>query len=360
MTGGPTIAPSTDTTLAPQPCSVVAATLPTTLTWRDILKRWSLRWGIARNDSAVPAGLYRVGSPTSASPVLVTCNYRMTVDLVRGDLAGVDAWLLVLETYGVNVWCAAGKGTFSTDELVRRIYSVHLAEVIDHDRIILPQLGASGVAAQTVRELTGYRVIWGPIRSADLRAFLATDQKATPEMRAVTFTFAERMALAPVEFLGAFRWFWAVAVLVVLAVIGGSIGARAFVPQVALMALFPSLLVYLLGAVAGGVVLPAALPWLPFRAFSAKSAIAGALVAIVALVALPGMLGMQSPWAWAAITLGVSAFASYVGVNFTGSTPYTSPSGVERELRRALPLQAAALALALVFWTVAWATGIGG
>ncbi len=225
-------------TLATQPAAI-AASLPTTLSWRDILKRWSLRWGIARNGSAVPAGLYRIGSPTSASPVLVTCNYRMTVDLVRGDLKGVDAWLLVLETYGVNVWCAAGKGTFSTDELVRRIYSVHLAEVVDHERIILPQLGASGVAAQTVRELTGYRVVWGPIRSADLRAFLADDQKATPEMRAVTFTFAERMVLAPVEFLGAFRWIWAVAVLVVLAVIGGSIGARAFVPEVALMALVP-------------------------------------------------------------------------------------------------------------------------
>ncbi len=83
-------------------------------------------------------------------------------------------------------------------------------------------------------------------------------------------------------------------------------------------------------------------------------------MAVAALVALPGMLGMLSPWAWAAVILGVSAFASYVGVNFTGSTPYTSPSGVERELRRAIPLQAAALALSLVFWTIAWATRIGG
>ena len=334
--------------------------LPTTLSWSDTLKRWSLRWGVARNDSSVPAGLYRIGSPTSASPVVVTCNYRMTVDLVRGDLAGVDAWLLVLETYGVNVWCAAGKGTFGTDELVRRIYSVHLAEHVDHERIILPQLGAPGVAAQTVRELTGYRVVWGPVRSADLRDFLAAEQKATPEMRAVTFTFAERMALSPVEFLGAFRWAWAVLVLLALAVVGASIGARAFVPQAALMALFPAVLAYLLGAFAGGVVVPAALPWLPFRAFSAKSAVAGALVAVAALLALPGMLGGQSVLGWLAVILGVSAFASYVGVNFTGCTPYTSPSGVERELRKAIPLQATALVISLVCWTVAWAIAIGG
>jgi hypothetical protein len=334
--------------------------LSTTLTWRDTLKRWSLRWGLARNDSAVPAGLYRIGSPTPASPVLVTCNYRMTVDLVRRDLGGVDAWLLVLETYGVNVWCAAGKSTFGTDELVRRIYSVHLAEVVDHERIILPQFGAVGVAAQTVRALTGYRVVWGPIRSADLRAFLAAEQNATPEMRAVTFTFAERMALAPVELLGSFRWAWAILVLIALAVLGASVGARAFVPSAALMAIFPSVLAYTLGAFAGGVVVPALLPWLPFRAFSAKSAIAGALVAVAALAALPGMLGMLSPWMWAAVVLGVSAMASYVGMNFTGCTPYTSPSGVERELRRAIPFQATALAVSLLCWTVAWATAIGG
>jgi hypothetical protein len=334
--------------------------LSTTLTWRDTLKRWSLRWGLARDSSAVAAGLYRIGTPTSASPVIVTCNYRMTVDLVRHDLDGIDAWLLALETYGVNVWCAAGKGTFSTDELVRRIYSVHLAEVVDHERIILPQLGAVGVAAQTVRELTGYRVVWGPVRSADLRNFLAAERKATPAMRAVTFTFAERMALAPVELLGAFRWAWAILVLIALAIAGASIGARAFLPQAALMALFPSILAYTLGAVAGGVVVPALLPWPPFRAFSAKGAIAGALVAVAALAVLPGILGGHSPWMWAAVILGVSAMASYVGMNFTGCTPYTSPSGVERELRRAIPLQATALALSLVFWTVAWATRIGG
>ena len=308
----------------------------------------------------MPAGLYRVGEPTSSSPVFVTCNYRMTVDLVRGDLAGIDAWLLVLETYGVNVWCAAGKGTFSTDELVRRIFAVHLAEVVDHNRLILPQLAASGVAAQTVRELSGYRVVWGPIRSADLRSFLASGQKATPGMREVTFTFAERLALAPVELLGAGRWAWAIAGYAALSVIGASIGARGFVWQAGLMALFPAALAYLLGALAGAVVVPAALPWLPFRALSAKGAVAGAVVTVVALLLLPGMLGMLSAWQWAAVILGVSAFASYVGVNFTGCTPYTSPSGVERELRRAIPLQATALALSLGCWTVAAATRIGG
>ena len=102
--------------------------LSTTLSWHDTLKRWSLRWGVGRGSSIVAPGLYRIGDPSPSSAVLVTCNYRMTVDLVRRDLAGNNCWLLVLDTFGVNVWCAAGKGTFGTDELVRRIFAVHLAE----------------------------------------------------------------------------------------------------------------------------------------------------------------------------------------------------------------------------------------
>jgi hypothetical protein len=331
--------------------------LSSELTWRDILKRWSLRWGFARERSAVAPGLYRLGDPTPASPVLVTCNYRMTVDLVRRDLAGIDAWLLMLETYGINVWCAAGKKTFGTDELVRRIFATHLADHIDHETIVVPQLGAVGVAAHRVRQLAGYRVIWGPVRSADLREFLESGMKVTPEMRAVTFALPERMALAPMEIVPSLRYaLYAIPLLLVLAVLGASIGLRSFVPFAAIMGLFPSALMFVMAVFAGAVMVPALLPWLPGRAFTVKGAVAGALLALVGLLALPGMLGGMSAWAWAAVVLMITSAASYVGVNFTGSTPYTSPSGVEAELRRALPVQVTALGIGLACWTIAWAT----
>jgi len=310
---------------------------------------------VARGTSRVEPGLYRIGDPTPAAPVLVTCNYRMTVDLVRRDLADVDCWLLVLETYGVNVWCAAGKGTFGTDELVGRIFATHLAEYVDHETLVLPQFGAVGVSAPKVAAISGYRVVWGPVRSRDLPAFLAAGLKATPEMRAVTFTLSERAALAPVEFLGSLRYaWWAVPALLALAITGASFGAREFLWLTALLALFPAALAYLLASTAGGIVTPLLLPWLPGRAFSVKGAVAGGALALIALAALPGMFGMQSAWGWMAAVLGVSAFSSYVGVNFTGSTPYTSPSGVERELRRAIPVQAGALAIGVLCWTIAW------
>ena len=72
-------------------------------------------------DYKVEPGLYAVGSPDSASPVLVTSNYKMTFDRVRAELGGLNLWLMVLDTDGVNVWCAAGKGTFGIAEFVNRI-----------------------------------------------------------------------------------------------------------------------------------------------------------------------------------------------------------------------------------------------
>jgi hypothetical protein len=42
--------------------------------------------------------------------------------------------------------------------------------------------------------------------------------------------------------------------------------------------------------------------------------------------------------------------SSYLAMNFTGSTPFTSLSGVEKEMRKAIPLQAAVALIALVAW----------
>jgi hypothetical protein len=334
--------------------------LSSNLSLDDTLHRWGFRWGIGRMKARFEPGLYRIGDPTPDSPVIVTCNYRMTVDIVRRDLAGTDVWLLVLDTYGINVWCAAGKKTFGTDELVRRIFATHLADHVAHETLVLPQLGAVGVSANVVRGATGYRVVWGPVRSADLREFLAAGLKATPEMRAVTFTLPERLVLSPMELVPSLKYgLWAVPILVVLAVLGTSIGARAFAWQSAILALLPSVLAFALAVLAGAVAVPAFLPWIPGRALSTKGAIAGVVLALVGLAALPGMLGLASPWGWAGVVLAVAAVASYVGVNFTGSTPYTSPSGVEAELRSSLPIAGVALAVGLIGWTVAWATRVG-
>ena len=58
-------------------------------------------------------------------------------------------------------------------------------------------------------------------------------------------------------------------------------------------------------------------------------------------------------WASLALLLAVGASASYVAMNFTGATPYTSPSGVQAEMRRTLPFQIGGGALAAIAWFLA-------
>ena len=311
---------------------------------RDLLGRWKVRWGIGREHYRVAPGLYALGAPGCDSPVLVTANYKLTFDVVRRDAAGLDAWILVLDTRGVNVWCAAGEGTFGTEEVIRKVTESRLAEVVSHRRLILPQLGAPGVAAHEVRKGCGFSVVYGPARARDIRLFLEAGRKASPAMRRVVFPTMDRLVLTPVEITGLFRPAgWSAVALFLLAGIGPgvySLGAaweRGFAAVAALAA----------GILAGAVVTPVLLPWLPGRAFSVKGGLAGGVLAACSVMWWRGAL--DAPTALA-LLFAMTAVSSFVAMNFTGATPFTSPSGVEKEMRRALPVQAGLTVLAGLLW----------
>ncbi len=146
--------------------------VPTELDWADRLGSWKVRWAIGRMKYTVEPGLYGVGEPTADSPVFVTANYKMSFDRLRRALTGRDGWILVLDTKGINVWCAAGKGTFGTEELVGRIEDVGLGDIIAHKKLIVPQLGATGVSAHAVKRQSGFQVLYGLVRTEDLPALL--------------------------------------------------------------------------------------------------------------------------------------------------------------------------------------------
>ena len=317
---------------------------------RDIVRSdrvgaWRVRWGFGRDDYRVKPGVYAVGTPDATAPVLVTANYKLTFDQLRSSLNGLDAWLLVLDTRGINVWCAAGKGTFCADEVARVVHETQLAEIVRHRRLVLPQLSAPGVAAHRVKEACGFRVIFGPVRAADLPAFLAANMKADSEMRSVIFGARERAVLAPVELSVAWDRRMLLAyggILAVSAIDRDGISLGRAVRRGA-----PVIGAAWLALLAGSAVTPLALPWLPGRAFSLKGAVAGAVLAAGATAAFRRRL---SPAAQLAVLAGVPAASSYAAMNFTGCSAITSPSGVELEMRRALPLQAAGCAVAIGAW----------
>lgn len=287
----------------------------------------------------VEPGLYALHEPGPDSPVLVSANYKLSFDHLRRELAGISAWLLVLETDGINVWCAAGKGSFGSAELIRRMAESNLAKLVGHRRLIVPQLGASGVNARLVEKATGFKVLFGPIMAVDLPAYLAAGCRATPLMRRKFFPLAERAVLVPVELVLSLKWLLPVLVaLVALTYLGGE------------SASFPAtwLAGALLGAVlAGQVLTPLLLPWLPGPSFAGKGLLAGLVVA-AAFLALrypaavaQAVAGTGPPPALELLAwpLLISSLASFLALEFTGSSTYTSLSGVTKELRLALPWQ---------------------
>jgi acetyl-CoA decarbonylase/synthase complex subunit gamma len=323
--------------------------VPADLVSNDRWGTFKARWGVGRMDYSIPPGLYAVGNPDDRSTVLVTANYKMSFDKLREQLPERDAWILVLDTDGINVWCAAGKGTFGTDELVRRIEATRLAEVVSHKKLILPQLGAPGVSAQAVKRQAGFRVIYGPVRAVDLPAFLDAGLKATPEMRRVTFTFTERAVLIPIELVDVLKITLLLAPLFFF--LSGLGGPNDYWTEVMNAGLFA--VIALFGATVGAsVFVPLLLPWLPGRAFSIKGLIVGLVVAVIIVVSWQGGLpqtlaGRMEAGGW--VLLG-SALSAFTAMNFTGASTYTSLSGVRREMRVAVPLQIVGAVVGLVLW----------
>jgi hypothetical protein len=295
------------------------------LTASDRWIHFLARIGYKRSSHRLEPGLYALGSPTPDSPVFVTANYALSFDALRSSLAGIDGYILVLDTQGINVWCAAGKGTFGTQEISSRVQSTHLKDVVHHRRLILPQLAAPGVAAHQVKQLTGFSVEYGPVRAADLPSYLKT-HTASPEMRRVQFTLPDRLVLVPVEVIHVI-----LPILVVAAVlyfIGGLVYSLA-----------------VLAAVTAGVVLfPILLPWLPTSNFSTKGLLLGGLVALPFAVSV---FLLHPEWVWwqqagqaLQFLLAMPAVTAFIALNFTGSTTFTSRSGVRREIFTYIPIMA--------------------
>jgi len=312
------------------------ARLDTGFGWPERLGSWKVRWGIGRMNYIVPPGLYAIGQPNPDDPVVVTANYKMTFDIVRTALAGRSVWLLVLETYGINVWCAAGKGTFGTGELVRRVTSTGLARVVRHRRLILPILGAAGVSAHQVATRCGFSVQYAAIRAQDLPAYLDGGMKTMPAMKELTFSLYERLVLIPVEVVLALKTNLLIAAgLLLLGILAGGPAAGLAMSAA-----------YLGAALTGIVAGPLLLPWLPSPSFAVKGGIAGLIWSVFFYLLAGG--SAWNPPVTMAVFLALPAVSAYYTLNFTGCTPYTSRSGVKKELRLGLPAMAAALLLGCV------------
>lgn len=304
----------------PENLSEPVATVTADISLADRWGGFKARWGVGRNRYRVVPGLYAMGAPDKDCPVLVTANYKLSFDVLRRELGGLNVWILVLDTHGINVWCAAGKGTFGTDEITRRIRASRLQDRVAHRKVIVPQLGAPGVAGFKVKQQTGFNVVYGPVRARDIKRFLADGMKATPQMRRVEFSMKDRLVLVPEELVETTRY--ALLFLLILALWQGLRG------QLTVQQFLWDSTAFLGALAAGAIAVPVLLPWLPFRSFALKGWLVGLLWA-AGISAVSGVGGLRI----AGNVLLLPALSAFVALNFTGSTTFTSQTGVNKEIR---------------------------
>jgi 2-polyprenyl-3-methyl-5-hydroxy-6-metoxy-1,4-benzoquinol methylase len=247
----------------------------------------------------IRTGLYRVGNPDRDAPVLLTGNYELTVRRLVKTLDGqVDCWLVVANSQGINVWCAAGGGHFTASDVISGLKTSGILEMVDHRALILPQLCANGVDGWHVRQETGWGVHWGPVRARDIPAYLQNGRKKNQPMRQANFPLRDRLEMTTVMlFLYAFLLLIPVLIF--------------WRPYIFLIYGLMISISYFYGIF---------LPWIPGRDGLGK----GAVLALLTLVGLWawslgwGQLEPASLFGW---SLGLGFLAFFVGAEFQGMSP---------------------------------------
>lgn len=283
---------------------------------------------------SVEPGLYAVGSPDRSSDIFISANYKMSFDILRSSLHGMNAWILVLDTGGINVWCAAGKGTFGTDELVKRINSERISSLVDHRKVIVPQLGAPGVSAGQVKKSTSFRVLYGPVRASDIVGYIQNRYTASPEMRRMRFAMMDRLILTPMELNPAMKKL-PYLIAVILLIFG--LKPEGIFFRDALTGGVPFIAGAFGALFSGAFLAPVLLPFIPFRSFALKGWVLGMAVFLLMINFVP-LFMFESYYLTAIVLVFFPLLSSYLALQFTGASTYTNLSGVKKELKYGLPL----------------------
>ena len=290
----------------------------------------------------IAPGLYRAGSPTEDSPVVVTANYELTYYTVMRALAkdNLDAWVLVCDTNGINVWCAARGIHFLTSDVVEMVHLTQLEKVVNHREIILPQLAAAGMDQKEIRQRTGFRSRYGPVRIQDLNKWLELDKpKPKPrEMAAVTFNLRERMeqTVAHIPFLLAALLGLPLAILlgsiflinVITMVLMTSLSPAVYSISISIVLLIIEILIALYG---NAFVLGLVFPILPSKGNSFWRRGLG-LAALTLPIAVVLMFILRAHWT-EYIVWSIAQFVMAVSLtmDWSGMTSVSDPKVIERE-----------------------------
>ncbi|NQT83940.1 acetyl-CoA synthase subunit gamma, partial [bacterium] len=164
----------------------------------------------------------------------------------------------------------------------------------------------------------------------------------------VRFPLRDRAVLIPVELVASAKYALLITVCLLL-LAGVSGGGYSFSLAAAIG--FRCAMLFLAAYLSGVILTPILLPWLPGRSFSAKGMWIGLGLALVIGVYVrvhPTVFeNLATAAAWFLI---IPAVTSFMAMNFTGASTYTSLSGVRREMRVAVPIQVASAVVGVGLW----------
>ncbi len=250
----------------------------------------------------VRTGVRVIGNPGRGSPVFLTGNYDLTVRRVRRALRGLDAYLVVANSAGVNVWCASSGGHLGTHQVVTALKLARLEERVVHREVIVPQLAATGVEGKEVRRRTGWIVRFGPADANDIPAYLAAGKEKTQAMRQVRFGWRERLQMAAA---------WAMPI----SLVASAVAFRHVVAVVTLVWGLAVALFLLYDRTA-----------LPERWRQGAAALVS-VAAVNGALAATGHLALAASLGWSIAAVGVVWLLTF---DFAGSSP-TAPAGLFEE-----------------------------
>lgn len=144
----------------------------------------------------IEPGIYQSGNPNKTSPIIVTANYVYTYIKVLRALKGLDAWVLCVDSRGINVWCAARGNDFGNKQLIEAVKATDIENISNKKTLIVPQLSAGGIAAPLIRAEAPdfpYKITYGPVWAKYIPKFLEERPARKPDkMKLAKFTISHR------------------------------------------------------------------------------------------------------------------------------------------------------------------------
>ncbi|MFX0137377.1 MAG: methyltransferase domain-containing protein [Candidatus Hodarchaeota archaeon] len=145
----------------------------------------------------IEPGIYQSGNPDENSPIIVTANYIYTYIRLMRAIKGIDAWVLCVDSKGINVWCAARGNNFGNKQLIEAVEATDIAKITNKKTLILPQLSAGGIAAPLIKSEAPdfpFNILYGPIWAKYLPKFLKErPAHKSDKMKLARFTGSHRL-----------------------------------------------------------------------------------------------------------------------------------------------------------------------